>query len=218
VQVQDGKITAEFTSQPLNQAANTIRQQTGINVIVDDSIANETISANFKDLPIAMGIKKMLEGTGINYAVIAGADGKPSAILISGSEKPGAPPKKLDTRPVTGGNYPNRSVVTPVTPTPPPQSQQLINRNNEEKLTAREIPEKDPRNTPSTTGGIGTGGSSFGQQPVQTGTPKFDPNNIPTAGGFAPTLNPPPPAQQNNQNPNQNEADEDEDDEDDEEE
>jgi hypothetical protein len=208
MQVQDGKITAEFTSQPLSQTANKIREQTGINIIIDENVANETISANFKDLPLAMGIKKMLEGTGINYAVIAGSDGSPSAIYISGSEKPGTPPKKLDTRPVAGGNYPNRGVVTPVNPTPPPQSQQLLNRN-EEKLTAREIQEKDPKNMP-----VNPGGTTGNVQPAPPSIPKFDPNNVPTAGGFAPTLNPPPQTL-DGQNPN---SDDDEDDDEDDEE
>jgi hypothetical protein len=84
----------------------------------------------------------------------------------------------------------------------------MRNNRNEEKLTAREIPEKDPRNMPPTTVGTTPAG-----QPIQAPLPKFDPNNIPTAGGFAPTLNPPPTQQpQGQQNPNVDE-DEDEDEE-----
>jgi hypothetical protein len=181
INVRDGKITANFTSQTLSQAIQTIKQQSGIQINVDENVANETVSANFKDLPLAAAIKKLLEGTGINYAVIAGADGIPSAVLISGSEKPGAPPKKLDTRPVTASPVPARSVVTPINPTPPPIT------------------------TPTPTGGAApnagmkpangvapVGAPNANQQPNAINPQlKFDPNNVPTGGSLVPTVNTP---------------------------
>jgi hypothetical protein len=163
-----------------------ISKQTGVHIAIDDAVAGEPVSANFKDLPLAMGIKKLLEGTGINYAVIAGADGIPSAVLISGSEKPGAPPKKLDTRPTsTPANYQNRSVVTPVNPTPPPQQ-------NQQPAGAM----KQPGQAGTAAGNVNPNPNQpQQQQPTQPNIPKFDPNNVPTAGTLVPNITPtqPPP-------------------------
>lgn len=181
INVRDGKITANFTSQTLGQAIETIKQQSGIQINVDESVANETVSANFKDLPLAAGIKKLLEGTGINYAVIAGADGVPSAVLISGSEKPGAPPKKLDTRPVNASPVPARSVVTPINPTPPPISSPTPTGGAAPNAGMK------PAN-----GVAPVGAPNANQQPAAINPQlKFDPNNVPTAGSLVPTVNTP---------------------------
>jgi hypothetical protein len=204
--IENGKISATFTSQPLGQTVRMISKQTGVHIAIDDAVAGEPVSANFKDLPLAMGIKKLLEGTGINYAVIAGADGIPSAVLISGSEKPGAPPKKLDTRPTsTPANYQNRSVVTPVNPTPPPQQNRqpagVMKQPNQGGTAVGNVnPNPNPNpNQPQQ------------QQPIQPNIPKFDPNNIPTAGSLVPSTTPtqPPPDGKANQGAILNQADED---------
>jgi hypothetical protein len=183
INVRDGKITANFTSQTLGQAVQKIKEQSGIQINVDESVANESVSANFTDLPLAAGIKKLLEGTGINYAVIAGADGVPSAILISGSEKPGGPPKKLDTRPVAAAPVPARSVVTPVNPTPPP---------------VNTAPQGNAPGSPANAGmkpanGVAPVGAPNANQQPNAINPmlKFDPNNVPTAGSLVPTVNTP---------------------------
>ncbi len=182
INVRDGKITANFTSQTLGQAVQTIKQQSGIQISIDESVANETVSANFKDLPLAAGIKKLLEGTGINYAVIAGADGVPSAVLISGSEKPGAPPKKLDTRPVNASPVPARSVVTPINPTPPPIT-------TPPPATGGTLPNAGMK---PANGIAPVGAPNANQQPSAINPQlKFDPNNVPTAGSLVPTVNTP---------------------------
>ncbi|HEY7160736.1 MAG TPA: hypothetical protein VH815_05720 [Acidobacteriota bacterium] len=182
INVRDGKLTANFTSQTIAQAVQVIKEQSGLQIVVDETVANESVSANFKDLPLAAGIKKLLEGTGINYAVIAGADGVPSAVLISGSEKPGAPPKKLDTRPVAAAPVPARSVVTPINPTPPPISNP---QPNQVPGSAGAVPR--PAN-----GVAPVGAPNANQQPNAVNPMlKFDPNNVPTAGSLVPTVNTP---------------------------
>lgn len=195
VEVEQNKMSANVNSEPLRGIVDHLKRQSGIAVTLDDSVAAERVTANFKDLTIAAGIKKMLEGTGINYAVIAEGHGKPTAVFIGSSEKPGAAPKKLDARPVV-----NRGVVTPVAP-PIPQVQQ---------------PMPTPIPTPQTGGAIqggtvgqpsvGTvtgGGMGTTQAPV-TGTTTPQPRvitpgakgatpntSVPTAGGFVPNVNQP---------------------------
>ena len=195
INVHDGKITANFTSQTLGQAVQTIKEQSGIQINIDESVANETVSANFTDLPLAVGIKKLLEGTGINYAVIAGSDGIPKAVLISGSEKPGAPPKKLDTRPVAAAPVPARSVVTPINPTPPP-----ISNPPQAQAPGGTVPNAGMK---SGSGVAPAGAPNANQQPNAINPMlKFDPNNVPTAGSLVPTVNTPQVQPQNPPQPN----------------
>jgi hypothetical protein len=141
VEVRDGKMSADITGQPLKQVLQTIKQNTGIRFSMDDSVSAQAISANFQDLTVAAGIKKMLEGTGINYVVMADGKGEPTSIFLGKSEKPGAPPKKLDTRPVA--NIPNRGVVQPIQPVQPiqqpnPQMNQQRKQQQQERQAAIE--------------------------------------------------------------------------------
>ncbi len=115
VKVNDGRVSADLQSQPLSQVLERLKAQTNMRMVVDEGIAGKTVSANFQDLPVGLALKKILEGTGINYAVLAGADGQPQSVFIGGSSRPGSPPRRLDNRP-TG----NRGVVSPVSPPPPP--------------------------------------------------------------------------------------------------
>lgn len=115
VKVQDGRISADLQSQPLSRVLDHLRSHTSIRMVVDEGIGNKTVSARFQDLPIGLALKKLLEGTGINYVVLADADGEPESVFIGSSSRPGAPPRRLDNRPVG-----NRGVVSPVPPPPPP--------------------------------------------------------------------------------------------------
>lgn len=167
VDVEDGKMSADITGQPLRQVLQTLKQNTKIQFAIDDEIGSQTISARFEDLTIAAGIKKMLEGTGINYVVMADATGQPTSIFIGKSEKPGAPPKKLDSRPVT--NMPNRGVVQPVQPIRQPQLEQ---QNNQQKPGNR--PENRPPAGMQNTTDVPTGGSLVAPTPqIQ---PQVNPN------------------------------------------
>ena len=116
VEVKGGKVTANVQSELLRDVINQIGTQAGVQVSIDDSISNDMVYANFQDLPVGAAIRKLLEGIDVNYAVIAGGDGNPTAIYVSKSASPGAPPKKLDSRPIAA---PARGVVTPVMPQAP---------------------------------------------------------------------------------------------------
>lgn len=115
VAIKDGKMSAEFEAQPLQQVLDTLRTQTNVTFSIEEGIGSTQVSASFQDLPIAEGIKKMLEGTGVNYAVIGGPNGEPESIFIGNSSKAG----------VTAGARPapyRGSIVQPVQPIqPPPQ-------------------------------------------------------------------------------------------------
>jgi len=90
VQVHNGLVSADLQSQPLMQVLDRSKAQTNLHLMIDDGVAGKTISASFQDLPVALALKKMLEGTGINYAVLGAEDGEPESIFIGGSSAPGA--------------------------------------------------------------------------------------------------------------------------------
>jgi hypothetical protein len=117
VRVRDGRVSADLQSQPLMQVLERLKEQTNMKMVIDGGIAGKTVSASFQDLSVGLALKKILEGTGINYAVLAGPDGEAQSVFIGGSSPPGSPPRRLDNRPVQ-----NRGVVTPV-PAPPPPGQ-----------------------------------------------------------------------------------------------
>lgn len=95
-------MSADIVNQRLDKVLEILRQQTDIEFYVDDDVIDQSICADFRNLSIAFGIKKMLEGTGINHAVIANRKG-PEAIFIGNSQKPQASYRKLDTRPTIPG-------------------------------------------------------------------------------------------------------------------
>lgn len=192
VEVKNGKVSANVQSELLRDVINQIGTQAGVQVSIDDSISNDMVYANFQDLPVGAAIRKLLEGIDVNYAVIAGADGNPTAIYVSKSESPGAPPKKLDSRPIAA---PNRGVVTPVMPQAP---QPVMPQPN--VMPQQAIPQggnfRNPPNQPNP-GALAPGAQS--KDPRNAGDQKPDAplggGNIPTAGTFSGA--PPPSAQPN---------------------
>jgi len=138
VQVHDGLISVDLQSQPLTQVLDRLKSQTDLHLFIDEGLAGKTISASFQNLPVAVALKKMLEGTGINYVVLAGPKGEPESVFVGGSSRPGSAPRPLDNRPVNG-----RSVVTPVNPPgpiPQPARDTRPNRQNREYNPGVNVP------------------------------------------------------------------------------
>jgi hypothetical protein len=115
MEVQNGKMSANLNSEPLTSVLQSLEKQTGMKVSIEPNAANQNVSASFSNLPVAAGIKKILEGTGINYVVVADGD-KPTALFIGGSLNPDGSTGAANVP----NNMPGRGVVTPVAPLPPP--------------------------------------------------------------------------------------------------
>lgn len=97
VQISNGKMTVNVIDERLDNVLDILREQAGIQVYLDDRVKDQPICADFDNLSIGPGIKKLLEGTGINYAVIANR-GKIKRIFIGDSRKPQASDRKVDIR------------------------------------------------------------------------------------------------------------------------
>jgi len=114
VQIQNGNMSADLNSEQLSNVLEAVQQQTGIKVSVDPAVGSQPISASFQNLPFAAGIKKLLEGTGINYVVIGDEQGAMS-LFVGTSEKPGEAQGKTNPG---AAQMPGRGVVQPVNPMP----------------------------------------------------------------------------------------------------
>lgn len=165
VQVQGDKMTVEVYSQSLGEVMQELREQCDIRFSVEESVAGQTVSASFQDLPIAAGIKKLLEGTGINYAVVS-VGNEPPQVYIGNRERPGAPRRTLDPRPQ---NRPPRGVVTPATPHPSP--------NPQPPPIERQTSPPSPGRIPTIN--VPTGGGYAPQNTVQDPSKEPQPDQIP---------------------------------------
>lgn len=178
VTIHNGLVTADLNSQPLGQVLDNVKAQTSINMSVDESVSSMQVSASFHDLPVAEAIKKMLEGTGVNYAVVGGPNG-PESVFIGSSEK--ADQAGGNSRPP---GY--RSVVQPVMPQQPIYVQPTDNP----AYIQQQQQMNDMKRLPP------------GQQKRME---RQGLNNVlpPTGGGYAPNQPPPSPNPQIQQSPQQ---------------
>jgi hypothetical protein len=87
VKIRDGKVSANILNQRLDIVVKLFRQQTDIEFYLEDDVGGERICADLQNLSIGFGIKKLLEGTGINHAIIGNAEGTQS-IFIGSSQAP----------------------------------------------------------------------------------------------------------------------------------
>lgn len=146
VRISNGKMTVDVVNQPLDKVLSILREQSNIQFYVDDGVSDESICAVFQNLSIGRGIKKLLEGTGINYAVID-KNGETEAIFIGSSQKPQPSSVKLDARSAT----PWRKQTTYQPPS--------IQRTQPAKNTVLESKKKQPTNQIKPVVAIPTAGS-----------------------------------------------------------
>jgi hypothetical protein len=146
VRISNGKMTIAVINQRLDKVIDTLRKQSDIQFYVDQSVIDQSICADFQNLSVGRGIKKMLEGTGINYAVLA-RNGQAKAIFIGASQKPQPSSVKLGVR----STIPGRKQTT----YQPPRFQ----RTQPAKNTLIEFKKKEPANGIEPVVSIPTAGS-----------------------------------------------------------
>ena len=67
---QKGLLTIQCTNAPLSSVFESIASQTGIELILEDETKSKRLTASLNDVPVAMAIQRLLEGTGVNYIVM----------------------------------------------------------------------------------------------------------------------------------------------------
>jgi hypothetical protein len=65
-----GLLTVQATNAPLASVFESIRSQAGIELILEDDARSTHLTANLTQVPVAMAIQRLLEGTGVSYIVM----------------------------------------------------------------------------------------------------------------------------------------------------
>jgi hypothetical protein len=67
---QNGLVTIQCKDAPLSSVFESIENETGIELILEDEVKSKRLSARLVDVPVAMAVARLLEGVGVNYIVM----------------------------------------------------------------------------------------------------------------------------------------------------
>lgn len=84
VSVRNGRMSADLNGASLVSVATDIERQSGISFRGDQSLAEERVSATFEDLPIEVGIRRILAE--LSYSVLFDSQGLVSQVVIMSEE------------------------------------------------------------------------------------------------------------------------------------
>jgi hypothetical protein len=69
VSYSGGLLTVRCDELPLSQVFEQIKTHTGIELILEDSVKTTRLTANIEAKPVHMALERLLEGSGVNYAM-----------------------------------------------------------------------------------------------------------------------------------------------------
>ena len=67
---QAGLVSISCDNAPLESVFKKLEEVAGLELILEDAIKNKRLTANLENVPIAMAVQRLLEGNGVNYAVM----------------------------------------------------------------------------------------------------------------------------------------------------
>ena len=65
-----GLVSISCQNAPLSAVFDLLEEVTGIELILEDAVKSTKLSADLTDVPLAMALQRLLEGNGVNYAVM----------------------------------------------------------------------------------------------------------------------------------------------------
>ena len=65
-----GLVSISCQNAPLSAVFDMLEEVTGIEFILEDAVKSTKLSADLTDVPLAMAVQRLLEGNGVNYAVM----------------------------------------------------------------------------------------------------------------------------------------------------
>lgn len=82
-----GLLTIQCTNAPLSSVFESIRSQVGVELILEDEVRSTHLTANLTQVPVAMAIQRLLEGTGVSYIVMMDPSdwGRVGKVFVGGS-------------------------------------------------------------------------------------------------------------------------------------
>jgi hypothetical protein len=114
VKVRDGRMAIEAVNVPLREVIDRVANRTGMRVIYDGDPPQQLVKVSLSERSAADAVVGILEGRGVNFAVILNAAGTQVQTLLVSTVKP--PPAA-----VLPPEEPAGEVNGPEVPPPPPQ-------------------------------------------------------------------------------------------------
>ncbi len=94
---KEGVITLKVNNKSLETITNELSNKCNLKFFLDQNSRNILINANFKGYPIEYAIKKILEGTQLNFVIYKNdIDNTPWSIYIGPSKNPGESPSYVE--------------------------------------------------------------------------------------------------------------------------
>ncbi|MGH9322706.1 MAG: hypothetical protein ACRD3V_22820, partial [Vicinamibacteria bacterium] len=70
VTYHEGLLSIQCVDAPLSSVFETIEEQAGIDLTLEDPVKSKKLTASLTDVPVAMAVQRLLEGVGVNYIVM----------------------------------------------------------------------------------------------------------------------------------------------------
>ena len=67
---EGGLVSISCSNAPLASVFEKLEEVAGLELILEDAVKNKRLTANLENVPLAMAIQRLLEGNGVNYAVM----------------------------------------------------------------------------------------------------------------------------------------------------
>lgn len=67
---ENGLLTIHCNNATLSSVFETIEQLAGVELILEDAVKSKRLTASFEAVPVAMAVQRLLDGGGVNYAVM----------------------------------------------------------------------------------------------------------------------------------------------------
>ena len=67
---EGGLLSISCRNAPLESVFEKLEEVAGVELILEDAVKNKRLTANLKNVPLAMAIQRLLEGSAVNYAVM----------------------------------------------------------------------------------------------------------------------------------------------------
>jgi hypothetical protein len=102
---QNGLVSLSCQDAPLASVFAKLEEVAGVELILEDAVKNKRLTAELRDVPVAMAVQRLLEGGGVNYAVMMDPRdwGRVDKVFVGagggGSARPAPPPQRPPLEP-----------------------------------------------------------------------------------------------------------------------
>ena len=67
---EDGLLSVSCANAPVSTVFERIEEVTGVELTLEDAVKTKRLTADLAELPVAMAVQRLLEGSGLNYVVM----------------------------------------------------------------------------------------------------------------------------------------------------